>query len=543
MTKTALVLLAAVTLVPIARAGTPEPGFADTAAAVSLNQPTALAFLPDGTFVVTEKGGDVVLVNGTTQTTLGTVDVCDASEMGLLGIAIDPDFTNNHFIYLYRTNGSATCGGGSGRVNEVVRVTKTGNGIGSLTVLLTGIRTDGGNHDGGVLRIGPDGKLYVGVGDTGNGDNQGGPGSSTNPYAQDLGELEGKILRLNLDGSIPSDNPFVSTVGARGEIFAYGFRNPFRMSFEPTTGALWVGDVGDLTVEEIDVVTSGGNYGWPHCEGTLPTGCENPGDVDPIFTYNHSNPLGGCVIGGSFGGSAMGAYAGEYFFGDCDASNVYHATLDAGHTDIVGTPAQASTNAATPADFVTGPNGEIFYVANSGGEVRKLVASNPGVESLLGGKVLSLRANPSLPTKKTISLNSKDASIDLGAGNGSSDDPVISGATVRVVGGSFDDTYNLPAGGWAYMGKPGQGKGYKYKDAALANGPIKTASIKPGKFVKATGKGAALGHTLGSDPSPVSVVFSTGPKPYCMTFGGTIKFKVDRSFTAKDAPTAASCPP
>ncbi len=547
MRKIALVaLLATITLVPIARAGTPESGFADTAAATSLNHPTALAFLPDGTFVVTEQPGDLVLVNGGTQTTLGAIDVCyDGGEMGLLGAAIDPNFTSNGFIYLYRTNGTATCGGGPGRVNEVVRVTKTGNSIGSLTVLLTGMRTDGGNHNGGVLRIGPDGKLYVGVGDTGNGDNHLPIGSSTNPYAGDVGSLEGKILRLNLDGSIPSDNPFVSTVGARGEVFAYGFRNPFRMSFEPTTNALWVGDVGDLTVEEVDIVTPGGNYGWPACEGDLPTvACAMPGFTAPIFTYDHSGSgsLGGCLIGGAFGGTAMGAFAGEYFFGDCDTSNVYHATLNGTHDGIVGTGVLASGNAGTPADFVPGPNGEIYYAANTDGDIRKLVAANAGVEALISGKMLSLRANPTSPTRKTVSFSSKDPSITLGAGNGTADDPTISGATLRVVGGSFDDTYNLPASGWQYMFKPGQGKGYKYKDSAQANGPIKTASIKPGKFLKASGKGMALGHTLATDPQPVSLVFSSGPKPYCMSFGGTIKFKVDRSFSAKDAPAPASCP-
>jgi aldose sugar dehydrogenase len=153
----------------------------------------------------------------------------------------------------------------------------SGNSIGSLTVLLTGARTDGGNHDGGVLRIGPDGKLYAGIGDTGAGDNVGCPGTATNPYAQNVNELEGKIARINLDGTVPGDNPF-----AGNPVFAFGFRNPFRMSFDPNNGNLWVADVGDLAFEEIDIVTSGDNYGWPHCEATRPTGCEQPGDVDPI---------------------------------------------------------------------------------------------------------------------------------------------------------------------------------------------------------------------------------------------------------------------
>ena len=130
-----------------------------------------------------EKGGAIKLFDGSTTTTLATIPVCTGSEMGLLGIAIDPNFASNGFIYLYRTDDSNGCGSATGRYNQIVRVTMVGNTIslGSLTVLLTGIQTDNGNHDGGVLRIGPDGKLYVGVGDTGLGDNVGGPGSSDQP--------------------------------------------------------------------------------------------------------------------------------------------------------------------------------------------------------------------------------------------------------------------------------------------------------------------------------------------------------------------------
>jgi hypothetical protein len=113
-------------------------------------------------------------------------------------------------------------------------------------VLVDGIRTDGGNHDGGALAIGPDGLLYVGVGDTGRGD-AGPPGASTNPYAQDLQRLEGKILRIGLDGSTPPDNPFADRGGKRARVWAYGFRNPFRIAFDPIVPGprlLWIGDVG-----------------------------------------------------------------------------------------------------------------------------------------------------------------------------------------------------------------------------------------------------------------------------------------------------------
>jgi glucose/arabinose dehydrogenase len=396
-------VVVAILFAATARAGTPEPGYTDTLAASGLSQPTALAFMPDGRMLVTEKTGDLVLVDGGVPSTLVTIPVCASSEMGLLGIALDPDFTSNGFIYLYRTKQGLIppCSGGS-RFNEVVRVTMAMDdtvSIGSLAVLLTGIRTDNGNHDGGVLRIGPDDKLYVGVGDTGLGDNVGGPGSSTNPYAQDLNQLEGKVLRLELDGSVPVDNPFVGMPSTREEIFAYGFRNPFRMSFDDLTGSLWLGDVGDLTWEEIDIVTAGDNYSWEYCEANQPMGCAMPGDVAPVFVYPHSggSSLGSCVIGGSFAGAAFGTFDGHYVFGDCTSNEIYRAALTGPRDDIAGTPALISSSAGTPSDFVTGPDGAVYYAANSGGEIRRL-AQAVG-DSLLGARKFQLRASPPDDTK------------------------------------------------------------------------------------------------------------------------------------------------
>jgi glucose/arabinose dehydrogenase len=378
-----LVLLLAAVTPRTTRAGDPMPGFSDTPYVTGLSLPTAIAFLPDGRLLITEKGGTagagtaaLKLFDGTGTTTLLTLPVCTDSEMGLLGVAVHPDFARNGFVYLYRSQpGKGGCGTSTERFNQVVRGTMAGGSVNpdSLTILLDGIRTDNGNHDGGGLRIGPDQKLYVGVGDTGLGDGQS-PGAATNPYAQDLSSLNGKILRLNLDGSVPADNPFVGTAGARGEVWAYGFRNPFRMSFDDRTGTLWIGDVGDLMVEEIDLGVAGGNYGWPHCEGTLPPGCERPGDIDPIFTYLHSGPrsLGTCLIGGAFAGSVFGPLAGDYVFGDCTASVVYRVTPNAARNDLAGEPTAIATNAGTPSDFVTGPDGAIYYVADGGGEVRRL---------------------------------------------------------------------------------------------------------------------------------------------------------------------------
>jgi glucose/arabinose dehydrogenase len=402
--------LALLTLASLARAGTPIAGFDDTQVVGSLSTPTAIAFLPDGRLLVTEKGGALKLVTSGVASTLVNVPVCGTSEMGLLGIAIDPSFASNGFIYLYRTNPVNGCASATGRFNEVVRVTFASNAIdiGSLSVLLTGMRTDNGNHDGGVLRIGPDGKLYVGVGDTGLGDNVGGPGTSTNPYSQDLNALEGKVLRLNLDGTIPNDNPFFGQVGKRGEIYAYGFRNPFRMGFDPQSGNLWVADVGDLTVEEIDVVTSGANYSWPYCEATLPSGCAQPGDVAPILTYPHSGTgsLGTSITGGGFAGNAFGGLEGDYFFGDYIGNKIYHVEPNGTRDGVVGTPTTFVSSAGGPVDFAFGPDGALYYVAIFTGEVRRVAptAAPTDVDAYLCYKASLARGETPLPKGTTVSL-------------------------------------------------------------------------------------------------------------------------------------------
>ncbi|HYC23852.1 MAG TPA: PQQ-dependent sugar dehydrogenase [Candidatus Bathyarchaeia archaeon] len=372
-----MVFVLAAGLPAAARAATPIAGFVDTAFVTGLADPTAIAFLPSGDMLITEKEGNLELFSNGTLSTLVTIPVCTDSEMGLLGVAVDPNFGSNGFIYLYRTKaGTNGCGDSDGRFNQVVRVTMSSGSVSlsSLVELLSGMQTDGGNHDGGCLRIGPDSKLYVGVGDTGLGDNQGGPGSSTNPYSQDLSVLMGKVLRLNLDGTAPSDNPFVGQSGKRPEIYAYGFRNPFRFGFDPLNDNLWLPDVGDETWEEIDIVTAGGNYSWPYCEGTKPNGCAHAGDVAPIFTYPHTGPasLGGCVIGGAFAGAAFGSFGNDYFFGDCDSSNIYHAVPNATRDGIVGTPTLLVSDVGTPSDVVFGPDGALYYSAFGISEVHRV---------------------------------------------------------------------------------------------------------------------------------------------------------------------------
>jgi glucose/arabinose dehydrogenase len=397
--KLALVLSFLV-FAPVAQAGTPAvTGYSDTLIASGLAAPTAIALLPDGRMLVTEKGSGgtttagsaaLKLINAGTVTTLTTIPVCTSSEMGLLGVAVDPDFSSNGFVYLYRTapDSGSSCADSIGRFNEVMRVTLSGNTYvpGSLVQLQPGVlemRTDNGNHDGGGLRIGPDSKLYVAVGDTGLGDS-GPPGSATNPYSQDVNALEGKVLRLELNGTPAAGNPFIGVAG-RDEIWALGLRNPFRFGFDPATGRLWLGDVGQDTIEELDIITAGSNYAWPACEGTLPAGCHanvtGPGPiVDPIFQYYQPEvappgepALGRTIIGGAFAGAGFGALAGHYIFADQNTSNIYDAVVNGARDDVVGTPTTFVSAAAGPVDIISAPSGgALYYAAINTGQVRAI---------------------------------------------------------------------------------------------------------------------------------------------------------------------------
>ena len=164
---------------------------------------------------------------------------------------------------------------------------------------------------------------------------------------------------------------------------------------------------------------------------------------------------------------------------------------------------------------------------------------------MISGKKLSLLDNVN-PTKKKLIAQSKDLTIGLGNGNGSVDDPLVVGATVRVVsttlGAAFDTTYQLPSSGWKYLGKAGQNKGYTYKDSKLLSGPISSAKLAP-RQLNLIGKGSGLGYSIGTtNPGPVSVVLAVRGTKYCMTYGGTIKFLAGKSFTGLNAAAPGGCP-
>ena len=545
--RLALLMLAAAASTPGARGGI-MPGFNQSVVASGLDHPTAIGFLPDGRILVTEQSGALKLITDGSATTLivASNGYCSGREMGLLGIAVDPGFETNGFVYLYRTNTPyVDCDLFEGRYNEVIRVTMGPDGTvdpQSLTVLLTGIRTDTGYNTGGALRIGPDGKLYVGAGDTGIGGTGETPGSNINPYPQDLGDLEGKILRINLDGTIPADNPFAGQAGKRGEIWAFGFRNPWRFNFDPLSGRLWVGEVGDAFMEELNIVVRGGDYSWPYCEGVFPLGCRKSSDIRPVFSYTHWGDVsfGDAVVGGDFAGDLFGVFTGSYFFGDFVADNIYAFRLDK-KREVVGGPIMTFlTHAGAPVDIVFGPDGALYYAALTG-EIRKVT---PAVipSRTLGGTRLALRERPA----REITVVSRDPVTT----ERSMTDPMSLGGSVRIVaddgegGSGIDHVYPLPAEGWQQINFPFSMEGFAYHDPHGRMGPIRLVRIQNGKVIKLEGRGEGLGPLVGgSSPGAVNVILTAGTERYCMSFGGKTQFRPRRSFAGSDAPAPAACHP
>ena len=272
-----------------------------------------------------------------------------ANEEGLLGLAFSPSFSTDGRVYLYYSAGDPR--------RSVLSRFQVDNGsmdVASERVILE-IAEPFPNHNGGHLAFGPDGYLYVAVGD-------GGAGGDPQGNGQNLGTLLGAILRLDVSGDgyvAPPDNPFVGQAGARDEIYAYGLRNPWRFSFDRATGALWAGDVGQNEWEEVGRIVSGGNYGWNTVEGFEcfgASGCDTGGLQPPRAVYAHD--LGCSVTGGFvYRGQSMPELAGWYVYGDFCSGNIW-AVNTAGES----APVLLAATGQPIASFGELPNGELLAV-------------------------------------------------------------------------------------------------------------------------------------------------------------------------------------
>ena len=336
-----------------------------------LKEPTFAAWPPDGSkrlFILEREGRVRVADADGTLHPMPLLDISNntstSTEEGLLGLAFDPAFAQNGYLYIDYTANDASV--------NVVRYTLSAgqNQVDPATaspVMIIPKRSK--FHNGGTLEFGPEGYLYISVGD-----------DEASEEAQQLTSIYGKILRVDVASAqpyaTPPSNPFVDQPGARGEIWSYGFRNPWRFSFDRATGDMWVGDVGDARMEEVDMqpATSRGgeNYGWPYYEGTdcaNPDHCQDSGLIPPVSTYGHN--MNCAVMGGYvYRGSAVSAFSGHYLFGDLCTGGIFTLTGDQAEglqrVEIGFNPIKIDS-------FAEDPSGEVYVADMQGGIIYKVV--------------------------------------------------------------------------------------------------------------------------------------------------------------------------
>jgi aldose sugar dehydrogenase len=379
-----------------------DPNLTVTEIVAGLSSPTTMAFIgPDDILVLQKNDGKVRrVINGVLQpSAVLDVNVDNASERGLLGIALHPNFPVTPFVYLYYTE-SALAGdsGGSPAANRVYRYTWNGSSLGSPALILDLPATPGPNHDGGVITFGPDGKLYVVIGDLNHNGQLQNNGSGAPP------DDTGVIFRLNDDGSTPADNPFSGQGTTLARYFAYGIRNSFGMAFDPATNKLWITHNGPNTFDEIDMVEPGFNSGWNKIMGPDARNSANAiSDLlqlpnsrysDPKFSW--LSPVGptGIVF---FNSPLLGAqYENDVFVGDVNNGNLYRFQPNSGRDGFVLTGAGladlvadngtelnevvfgAGFNGIT--DLKVGPDGRLYVVSLGDGKIYA-ISSNGGTDN------------------------------------------------------------------------------------------------------------------------------------------------------------------
>jgi len=325
----------------------PPADFEEKLVIGNLGPSIAMAFAPDGRLFISDKTGKIrIMKNGAVLTKpFLELPVILEGERGLQGIAFDPNFASNHYLYVFYTYAVGT-------VNRISRFTAEHLDPdvvepNSEVVLVDSIATAIW-HNGGALHFGRDGMLYASTGD------------ALQPHwAQSLARLEGKILRLDpssYPNIIPADNPFVGTAGARGEIWALGLRNPFTFGIDPATGMMFFNDVGQSAWEEVNLGRRGANYGWPLCEGH----CADTSFQNPAYAYNHDE--GRAITGGAFyrGSQFPAEYSGDYFFADFTGDWIKRLKVS---TNEVTT---FTTNVNTaPIDIDIGPDGSLYFLTLS----------------------------------------------------------------------------------------------------------------------------------------------------------------------------------
>ncbi len=350
-----------------------------------LTQPNAIVNAGDSRLFIVQQGGLIRVYSAGQLLPAPFLDVSalisTGDERGLLGLAFHPNFASSGFFYVYYTNldGDIVIARYSASANSNIA------NANSASIVLTIPHPTNVNHNGGQLLFGPDGRLYIGVGD-------GGGGGDPANNAQNLGVLLGKILRIDVDVpgqpyGIPADNPFLGVAGAQPEIWAYGLRNPWRFSFDRLTHEFFIGDVGQGAWEEVDYQAAGrgggANYGWRAMEGAHcydgSTSCNVLGGYQlPVLEYNHAD--GACAITGGYRyrGSAAGL-AGYYIYGDFCSGSIWGATQSGAtwtSTLLVDTTFFISS-------FGEDASGEIYVLDYSAGAMYRLSAVDTDADGVI----------------------------------------------------------------------------------------------------------------------------------------------------------------
>lgn len=327
--------------------------------ATGLDIPWSLAFAPDGRLFITERPGRVRVFTGgrlLDEPALVIEDIGAEGEAGLLGMALHPDFANNGLVYLAYT---ARRGDGS-LVNRLVRFREVGNSLGEAAVLLDDIPASG-IHNGSRLRFGPDRMLYMTMGD-----------ANDAASAQDLGSLNGAILRLDPDGRTPGDNPFASP------IHAYGLRNPQGLDWHPLTGALWASDHGPTGNDELNVIIAGRNYGWPLVQGTE----TRAGFEAPQRVFNPAIAPSGLSF---YTGTAIAGFRHDLFVATLRGNHLRRFRFDPSDPSRIAADERLLDGRfGRLRDVVTGPDGAL-YVSTSNGQ---------GASTPAGDRIIRLAPAP-----------------------------------------------------------------------------------------------------------------------------------------------------
>lgn len=370
-------------------------GFVSETIVEGLSLPTDFAFAPDGRIFIAQKSGAVrVFEDGQLlPDPFITLTVNTHHDRGLMGLALDPNFETNGYVYLYYVVENSPGAFSGPKTAQLRRVTANGNVVlpGSEFVLLgsiTGdasqpscsdfqpgvdcIPADGPGHNGGAMRFASDGTLFLAIGD-----------AEQFLPAQDLDSFSGKIVRINPDGSAPADNPFFTgnPTAIRSKVWAYGLRNPFRFGVQPNSDLPFIGDVGGNTWEEIDVAVSGVNFGWPCYEGTKQrSGGEvcaalYAADTQTPPLYSYARTTGASVIGGVFyqGVNYPPGFQDAFFFGDFVRDLISSLSVDSNNDLLPASVTDVILDADGPVDFEIGLEGNVYYLSILTGEVRRIL--------------------------------------------------------------------------------------------------------------------------------------------------------------------------